>query len=384
MKINCTVSFLLFGTLAVPACGGESSNHSRTGAGGANTNAATLTGGTENLSGAGAGEANANAATSTGGTENRSGTGALTSFGGNSVAPIASTTGSTSAGGTLNLPTASGGTTQSSASTGTSGKSTLVEALVGGVCSPAGSRGCLANDTSGQAICSADSRWQWVADCASGQVCDPRPGNTVGKCVAPSSTCKGKKASICSGGWLIECSESGLIIHQSYCPSGNCSSNVCSKMPACVTRDGHVECRPECTGAKPCAVVGNKDLSGATVTASQFEEMEGLTNGVVMWYLPGGSNFPSAPKCPDTHVFLLYPTDKRSHAVPLPARYWAVKAPLTGLPETYASVVDLACTATEADRLVSYAVFNSTTEALLIATTDPNAEPFILTMELYH
>ena len=85
--------------------------------------------------------------------------------------------------------------------------------VVGGACTPAGELACQGVGQKQQLLCDGTA---WIANgvCSGDQVCDPRPGPTLGSCQSP--VC-GSGPNVCQGSVLVTCAADGLSVKREEC-----------------------------------------------------------------------------------------------------------------------------------------------------------------------
>jgi len=278
-----------------------------------------------------------------------------------------------------------GGAT-SSGGTAASSSTTVPWAIVanGAPCSPIAARGCSSESKVAQMVCSAGSVWQWSADCATGTVCDPRPGLKVGQCVTPDAPCTSttRTSGCASIGVLFSCMSPGFMQYGEPCQSGACTGDVtaCAPFTACdefsfFGPDNH-DCSGLCTAGY------------STDCRSPYSEKNGLylssRQVIIGVILPDSSKLRTLTPCPNTRVFWIWlestvTSGSRNFNIRVPKAYKAVIVPFASV-KSNANTVESAGCNLPAD-YVSPPTFDPYKgEAVMLVTTDSAAPAFRLQM----
>lgn len=139
--------------------------------------------------------------------------------------------------------------------------------VVGAPCSPAGALACQGAGQKLQLLCDG-SKWISNGVCAGDQVCDPRPGPTLGSCQTPK--CSG--ANVCEAAVLVTCAADQLTVVREECATKeHCRQavrGVCAKclswsakcegaaLYRCSGDRQNLEFRETCASAAQCDALG--------------------------------------------------------------------------------------------------------------------------------
>lgn len=358
MRAPCHVTALVAVLLGIAtACGGasETAKHDQVGGGGVSVGGSS-------------------ASNQTGGVEESSDGGTPSVAGG-----VSSRTNSQSVVG-------AGGETESGGISGTGGSTEEPWVVVdnGASCSPVAARGCSSENTVAQMVCSAGNVWQWSADCATGTVCDPRPGLKVGQCFTPDARCGGKFGVVCDEtyGSLLTCESPGVVTGVEQCVSAACQdATSCRSWNPCedwwLDERLSIDCSGQCGRAVDfqCLAPSGSGTNGL----HNYNDCDTRRTVAV----PSASALPTVASCSDVRVFWVWYNDNGCGEVldlHLPPQYSLVVVSLAGAKTDLASVEGAAC-GLPIDYVGPTQFTPSKDEAGMIITRDSTAPGFRLVVD---
>jgi hypothetical protein len=232
-------------------------------------------------------------------------------------------------------------------------------------------------------VCSAGNVWQWSADCATGTVCDPRPGLKVGQCVTPDARCVNPIGPNCErkSGIVYTCGLPGIVEKKEACVSAECyDEKTCSNWAPCVSDWRLIQGNFDCTG-----------LCNVTLSSACASPINGGKNGLlfpseITWELtvgvPPASALPTIEACPNVHVFwvwLKYQTRNKELPLLIPSQYKAVIVQSSELETAPENAAKAGCDLPSS--YVSPSAFNPYKgQAVMLVTEDANAPSFRLAL----